>query len=136
MVTLRQLHEKYSDRAQFLFVYIRDAGHELPEAMRSLAEEPDVPAEPRVRRRKREFVIPRPRLLKRARAGRKFFGLHFPCLLDNEDKEVELQYTAFPKRMLVVDPAGRIVVDSGHFVDDPFPWEEVTYWLDRYGPSR
>jgi hypothetical protein len=37
--------------------------------------------------------------------------------------------------MLVVDPAGRIVIDSGNFLNNLFPWEEATDWLDGYDPS-
>lgn len=123
MVHLHQLHEKYSNRTQFLFVYIRDAGHPLPEEVGDIAEDPDAPAGSR---------LP---LVPRVRAGRKHYDLRFPCLLDNEQEKVQALYRAFPKRLLLVDPAGHIVVDSGNVPYEPFPWKEVTDWLDRYEKS-
>jgi hypothetical protein len=54
-------------------------------------------------------------------------------LLDNEQYEVQNLYNAFPKRLLIVDPAGRIALDSGNKPMEAFPWKEVTDWLDHYG---
>jgi hypothetical protein len=126
VVHLRHLHDKHGDRAQFLFVYIREAGHLLPEALRDFRDftEPDDPP-----------PGSRNRLKQRVRAGRDLFGLRFPCLLDNEQMEVQYRYSAFPRRMLVVDATGRIVVDSGNFMNDPFPHERASDWLDHYDPS-
>ncbi|MHB1424124.1 MAG: hypothetical protein ACYC3I_13185 [Gemmataceae bacterium] len=122
VVHLRQLHEKYGGRAQFLFVYIREAGHMFPVSLPEATESDDAPLDPQLH------------LVNRVRAGIKHFGLRFPCLLDNEHEEIQRRYSAYPKRMLVVDPAGRIVVDSGNSPRTPFPWKETTDWLDRYEP--
>jgi hypothetical protein len=124
VVRLLRLYEQYGDRAQFLFVYIREAGHMFPVRVPELADPPDAPP---------GF---RPHLVHRARAGIRHFNLRFPCLLDNEEEEVQTLYAAFPKRLLVIDPDGRIVVDSGNSPNLPFPWQEMTDWLDSYEPSK
>jgi len=121
---LRQLHEQYGGRAQFLFVYIREAGHVLPDELREFAEPADAPRGSQLR------------LLPRIRAGRKHFDLRFPCLLDNEAGEVEKRYNAFPMRVFIVDSAGRIAVDSGITSADLFPWKKMTDWLERHGVSH
>jgi hypothetical protein len=123
VVHLRDLHEKYGDRAQFLFVYIREADHELPEPLREIAAAADAPRGSRLR------------LVPRIRAGMQHFKLRFPCLIDNGHDEVERLYNAFPVRSLVVDSAGRIVIDSGHASAEPFPWKKISDWLDRQSAS-
>lgn len=122
---LPELYEKYGDRAQFLFVYVREAGpgmvahHPSPQALRKYDEPSGSPPGSRLR------------LRPRVRAGRRHFHLRFPCLIDNEQGEVETLYSAWPKRMRIVDTAGHIALDSGNFAPGPFPWMQITDWLDR-----
>ena len=99
MVHLRELHSAYSDRAQFLFVAVSEAGHELPPAIRRSVE-PAGTAGPHETRR---------RIL---RAGMQHYGLPFPFLVDSEDKEVERLYSAYPERLVLVDEGGRVAWDS------------------------
>lgn len=122
MVHVRQLHEKYGSRAQFLFVYISEAGHEYPEKLRPFAEPPGAPEGSRLR------------LLPRVRAGKKHFDLRFPCLIDNEKNEVETLYRAYPTRLVIVDIAGRIALDSGAVSLQSTYWERVSDWFDRSSP--
>ncbi len=126
VVHLPELHDKYGDSAQFVFVYVREpeAGratrnHDLPEELREFAEPPSAPPGSRLR------------LVPRVRAGKKHFGLHFPCLLDNENGEVGQLYEACPKRLIIVDKSGHIALDSGKVPKAPFPWKKITEWLDR-----
>ncbi len=116
---MRQLHEKYGGRAQFLFVYISEGGHELPAELRPFAEPAGAPEGSRLR------------LLQRVRAGRKHFDLRFPCLIDNEQNEVENLYRAYPSRMVLVNSAGRIAVDSGPLAVDLTFWKRASDWLDH-----
>jgi hypothetical protein len=46
-----------------------------------------------------------------------------------------MQWGVHPKRLVVVDTEGRIDLDSGRAPTAPFPWKEVTDWLDHYGES-
>ena len=124
MVHVRQLYEKHGGRAQFLFVYVSEAGHELPEELRPFAAPPDAPEGSRQR------------LQPRVRAGRKHFDLRFPCLIDDEQNQVEMLYRAYPSRLILVDRAGRIALDSGPLAFDPSFCKRVSDWLDRYETSR
>jgi hypothetical protein len=123
VVHVRRLHEKYRDRAQFLLVYVSEAGHELPSELRPFAEPPGASEGSRLR------------LLPRVRAGQKHFDLRFPCLVDNEQNEVETLYRAYPSRLILVSSAGRIVLDSGPLAFDPSLFKRVSDWLDRQETS-
>jgi hypothetical protein len=129
VVYLRQLYEKYSDRIQFLFVYVREGhggtmtGQTFPEALREFAEPAGAPPGSRLR------------LLPRVRAGRNHFGLRFPILLDNEEGEVATRYNASGMRVLIVDRAGRIVLNCGVSSFLQLLWMAITDWLDRYSAS-
>lgn len=131
MVHLPELHEKYGDRAQFLFVYVREVGtrmgmtghHAFPEALREFDEPAGVAPGSRLR------------LASRVRAGRKHFHLNFPCLIDDAEGKVETLYEAWPKRLLIVDSDGSIVVDSGNLASMTFPWKAITNWLDHNSTS-
>ena len=130
VVHLPELFEKYSDRAQFLLVYGGEWGmlrgthsHPLPEAISDFDELAGVG--PGSRRR----------LAERVRAGKKHFGLKMTFLLDDEQCQAQSAFVAFPKRLIIVDADGRIALDSGRKPTAPFPWKEVTDWLDHYGNS-
>jgi hypothetical protein len=130
VVHLPELIEKYGERVEFLFVYTKELAmamgthiHQLPEALRGLDEPSGSPPGSRFR------------LAERVRAGKKHFGLQLPCLLDNEQCDVQTQYGANPKRLIIVDESGRIALDSGNIPIESFPWQAVTDWLDDYGES-
>jgi hypothetical protein len=118
---LRRLHQTYGDRAAFLFIYIREASHAPPEALQHIADDPAAPPDPEANRRWR------------LRAALEHFRLSLPCLLDTDDARVEGLYQAWPTRLLLVDRAGRVALDSGNSPDKPFPWEEAEAWLDGQG---
>jgi hypothetical protein len=96
---LLRLHEVYKDRAAFLFVAIRDAGHPDP-ATSPLAGDPDLGATTSAAR------------LRLIRKGLGFYKVPFPTLLD-EDGQVELAYDAYPKRLVIVGADGLVVFDGG-----------------------
>ena len=97
--------------------------HELPEELREFAEPPGAPPWSRLR------------IEQRVRAGKELFGLRMPCLIDNEQREVEKLYGSGTNRLLIVDPAGRIALDSGNLPWNDFPWKRITDWLDHFGES-
>lgn len=123
MVHVRRLHERYGGRAQFFFVYISEAPHELPDELRPFAEPAGAAPGSRLR------------LLPRVRAGIEHFNLRFPCLLDNEQAEVEKLYDGFPTRLIIVGSAGRIALDSGFMSSDAFPWKRISDWFERHDTS-
>lgn len=120
MVHLRQLHETYGDQVQFLFVNIWDPGHKLPDEVQQVLSDTQIPLD--LQREPSHC----------ARAGMAGFHLNFPCLLDTEDYEVMKLYRAFPQRMLLLDAAGRIVVDSGLGPWQPFLWQQISDWLKSH----
>lgn len=130
MVHLPELLENYGDLAEFLFIYTDETGtamathdHQLPQEIEQFAEPAGAPRGSRLR------------LEERVRAGMKHFGLRMPFLLDTERRKARSLYGANSKRLLIVDPAGRIAVDSGNVPSHDFPWQEITDWLDHYGES-
>ena len=96
---LIDFHRRYRDRVAFLFVAIGDAGHPDPDFSPPVGE--PRPGESAADTRRRQV-----------REGAEHLGLPFPTLLD-ADGEVEAAYAAFPKRLVVVGPDGRIVYDGG-----------------------
>jgi len=107
LARLNKLHQAYKDRVEFLFVYITDGPHQglLP---------PPTPTEQNLGH------IPR---------GLRHFNISFPCLLG--DKAIEAAYTAFPERLLIVDRAGRIVLDAGLGLPSGWDLDRVESWLKR-----
>jgi hypothetical protein len=89
---LERLHREYGDKANFTFVYIREAGHDnavLDEHMRKFPEASD-----------------------RVAAGLEIYSVHFTCL-DGRDSEVIREYQAWPERLYLLDANGVAVWDSG-----------------------
>jgi hypothetical protein len=117
---LRQLHEKYKDRAEFLFVYVQEAPHPFPERLRNVTADPNAPMD-----------APENRLA-RVRAGLEHFGLAFPCVLDTEDGQALKAYGAYPQRIVLIDKTGRIAQDVGHGLPGGLRLWYVTNWLDKY----
>jgi hypothetical protein len=96
---------------------------QLPDELKEFDEPSDAPVGSRLR------------LEQRVRAGKKLFGLHLPCLLDNKQNEVQQLYGVLAKRLFIVDPDGHIALDSGNLPTKAFPWKEVADWLDHYSES-
>jgi len=98
MSDLIALSRTYEDRVAFLFVVIRDAGH--PEAgspAHSRRLGPDASPE-----KKLQLIC----------EGLAHYGIPFTTLIDSGGA-VERAYSAFPKRLVVVDPDGVIAYDGG-----------------------
>ena len=119
MVRLRELHETYGDRVQFLFVYVHDAGHALPVGFKDDVQVPDEPAKFQLYRRQQ------------ACEGMELFHLDFPCLMDTVEGNVQEVYRGFPKRLFVIDRTGHMVLDSGPVPFEPFPWQEIVDRLNE-----
>jgi hypothetical protein len=105
---LRELHADYREHAGFLFVCIRDADH--PPA--------NLPRDREARRDESE----RDRARRLAEEGLNHYSVPFPVLLD--DGTSESAYDAYPKRLIVIDAAGRIVHDAGRGASGgPSDWD-------------
>jgi hypothetical protein len=109
---LIDLSHRHKDEVTFLFDAIRDAGHPDP----ATSPPPGAP---------RPGESPDETRLRQVREGAEFLGLPFPALLD-ADGEVERAYDAFPKRLVVIDPEGRIAYDGGRgSTGGPSDWDLV-----------
>jgi hypothetical protein len=93
---LVRLYEAYGDRAEFLFVYVREAPHLTP-------------AEQAVARQGPRSAAGGRRIRERIAAC----GVSFPCLLDTDTAAAEDAYDAWPQRLLLVGADGTITYDAG-----------------------
>jgi peroxiredoxin len=98
---LERLYRTYHDRAEFLFVYIREVHQraEVPPSNRRNAVQQAIAAQ----------------------------KLTIPCALDSG--KAEAAYNAWPKRLVVVGADGRIVLDAGRGLPDLWDLSEVEAWL-------
>jgi hypothetical protein len=101
---LEGLYRSYRDRADFLFVYIREA-HLSAAVLPSNSRD----------------------AVRKAMAAQK---LSIPCALD--DGTAESAYDAWPKRLVIVGADGRIALDAGHGLPDVWDLHEVEAWLKRH----
>ena len=88
---IHRLHQRYGDRAHFLFVHVRDARHrnaDLLEFMRLTGHSDS------------------------ARAGIDKYGFDFPCLDAEDFGPVEQMYSPYPQRLVLLDAAGDVHWDS------------------------
>jgi hypothetical protein len=122
VVHLRQLHQTYGEQVEFLFVHIHSGPHELPEELQRLLNRSDAPEDLEIKHR---WCI---------RESMNYYQLPFICLLDTEESKVEALYEAFPRRLVLVDRAGRVALDSGRNPSEAMPWEEITVWLEKQRP--
>jgi hypothetical protein len=118
---LDRLHETYKDRSAFLFVNIREAGHEIA-GLEFLLEAPDSSTESSIE--KRRTLI--------ARAVN-YVKMTMPGVIDIHGK-AERDYRAYPLRLIVVDAEGRIALDLGVGIDPQHPWDlgAVETWLKAH----
>jgi hypothetical protein len=98
---LRQLHKDFQSKAAFLFVKVKDAGHPFPSQLQKAFEEADMKSETQNNR------------LRRASLSTEIMEFPMPCLLDDDDRHVEMLYGAFPKRLMIVYADGRVALDVG-----------------------
>jgi hypothetical protein len=120
VVHLRRLYEAYGERAEFLFVHIREEVDPRPEDLQRILDDPNAPQQAEANRRWR------------LRAEMNYYHLPFRCLLDTQDHRVETLYRASPRRVVLVNTNGRIAVDSGSYPSRPVPWEEIAANLDEW----
>jgi hypothetical protein len=98
---LRRLYQDHHDRVAFLFIQISDGGHPLPPELQSV-----------LRREGLEEETPANRRARLCRSV-EVMRLPFLSLLDSEDGRVERLYAAWPERLVIVAPDGRIALDAG-----------------------
>jgi len=119
------MYEEYRDRAEFLFVYIQEAHPTDEWPMEDNAKAGIEIAQTRTLEKRREI----------ARRCCDELKLTMPCAIDTPDNEVDAAYAAWPERIFVVDPGGRIV-----YAGKQGPWgfkpAEVEEWLAKNARSE
>jgi hypothetical protein len=116
---LERFYQRHRGGAAFLFVVVREAGHPVP-GLHFLLE-PGISAG-----RRRALV----------RKAARRVGLTMPAAMDGPDERVMNAYRAFPRRVVVVDRAGRIALDLGTGVEKPgWDFSPIERWLRRNTPA-
>lgn len=110
----------YGDRAEFLFVYIREAHADDEWQLGSNRRDSVVFAQPTTFGKRQEVAASCSTALK----------LTMPCVVDAMDNSVDEAYAAWPERLFIVDVDGRIAYAGGQG-----PWgfepKHVGKWLRR-----
>jgi len=110
---LESLYQAYKDRVEFVLVVVRDAGH----AVHGL-----------------EFMLDRDGWHdRRDRIGWALQKkrLSIPAIMDTPTAEAERAYAAWPERLFVLNPAGRIIHDAGLGMPAGWDFEQVRACLDQ-----
>jgi peroxiredoxin len=115
---VEMLYWKYRDRAEFLFVSVAEAGHDIP-GMEFVLDAEKSPQE------------------HRAAVGQAMakVGLTMPAVVDREGRVMNA-YKAFPRRLVVVDRKGRIALDLGTGLGKAkWHFSAVDKWFQDHAPA-
>lgn len=120
---VKRLYQEQKDRANFLFVYIDETGHNTSPLEPGLAL---LPTGPEHRG-------------ERVQKGCKLLHVDMPTVLDTEAGTVKNAYDAWPRRLVVVDREGRIAVDLGRGmaamgIGAGWDLTAVAAWLRSHAP--
>jgi peroxiredoxin len=113
---LERLYRNYKDRAEFLFIHVSDAYHNVPALQHALEG-----LRPATKNR-----------AERTRRAVNYLGLTFPSLIDTADGASEIAYDAWPKRLVIIDTKGQIAFDAGRGLPDGWDLKEVEAWLREH----
>lgn len=116
-----KLYETHKDRAEFLFVYIREA-HPSDEWQMDVNLRDKVVFEQPITFDARQKV---------AQSCSTALKLTMPCVVDDMNNTVDDAYAAWPERLFVVDTEGRIAFAGAQ---GPFGFkpDELGAWLDKH----
>lgn len=110
-----ELQQRYQDRAEFVFVYVAEAGHRVPRLESLFADLQPTPESRGTR----------------ALRGMAATGLSCRCVLDEPDGRVAAAYSAWPRRLVGVDRHGKIAADAGRGLQSHWDLTELEAWLGR-----
>jgi hypothetical protein len=110
------LYQEYKDRIPFLFVQVAAPGHMARELKEIPGDSPSASA---------------PRL-GRARAALQALNFTMPSIVDTQDQDVQVAYEAYPKRMVLIEPSGKIVADSGRGMPNGWNFGRFEAELNAY----
>jgi hypothetical protein len=120
ILPLEQFYRRYQDRADFLFVNIREAGHPEDYLKPYYTDFPKDTDESVARRRERTLQL----LAK--------LDITMPAVIDGSDYRTDKAYSGWPARIVVVAPDGKVVlnagIDSAMYID----MKKFGDWLEEY----
>jgi hypothetical protein len=116
---VKDLQQRYGDRADFLFVYI-DNQHAEPEPLQSAIADVNAPLDAPVNQ------------MARIRAGLDYYGLSIPCVIDSKNNKVHKDYKAFPARLVIVDQKQKVAFDSGSVLQSGLNPKGAAVWLEEH----
>jgi hypothetical protein len=116
---LERLYRDNKERAEFLFVNVREAGHVIPGL--------EFVIEGRTARFDIPMGVRRERTLRAMREK----GFTLPAVIDPDDAPAEEAYDGFPVRLVVLDREGMVALDQGSGMPGEQPWDlsAVEEWL-------
>jgi hypothetical protein len=112
------LFQNYRDRVEFMFVYIREAHPTDEWQVDSNEREGVLVAQPTSLGQRQQV----------ARSCSDALQMTLPCVVDDMKNTADIAYAAWPERLYVIEPGGRIAYVSGQ---GPFGFKpgEVADWL-------
>jgi hypothetical protein len=117
MRKLERIYQSYQDRASFLFVYVTEAGHQIDGYDFLLETDDDG---------KLSLAKRRANVVKATKLAR----LTIPTVLDI-DRQTERAYHAFPLRLVVLDPAGKVALDIGNATQGQWALDRLEHFLNK-----
>ena len=125
MAQIEELQEKYSDIANFVIVYIKEAHPDDEWQMESNEESGVIYSQPKSTEERREL----------ARAFIDQMDVQTETLLDDIDNTAMACYAAWPERLYIIGTDGRIIYKGGMgpFYFDPDEVEEIL--LKAFAPA-
>jgi hypothetical protein len=112
---LERIYRTHQDRANFLFVYVTEAGHRI-EGYGFLLDRDD---DGNLSLEKRRVDVSK---------ANKLAHLTMPTVLDF-DRKAERDYEAYPLRLVVLDPQGRVALDLGKATQGPWELNRLEEYL-------
>lgn len=117
------LFHKYGNRARFLFVNIREAGHLIEGYEYLLSQE-------------RESIPGQAKRCMDVDRAAKQAGLTMPHVVDADGRVAE-QYAAWPLRLMILDPLGQVTLDLGLGSQGIWDLDGLEKWLiEQSGSGR
>jgi len=125
LAQIEELQEKYSDIANFVIVYIKEAHPDDEWQMESNEESGVIYSQPKSTEERREL----------ARAFIDQMDVQTETLLDDIDNTAMACYAAWPERLYIIGTDGRIIYKGGMgpFYFDPDEVEEIL--LKEFAPA-
>jgi hypothetical protein len=117
---LSNLYDRFRDRAEFLFVYVTQAPHQMPKELQTAI---DARARNADQSQVKHIIISE---------GLRYYHLPFACVEDNENGSVELAYGGFPQRLVIFESDGIVALDLDRGIGPGLELDKAVDWLSLH----